>query len=380
MKNSKLILIFLAVFLFGCKNEMPNVDENSFSDSKSIPFVNVPREELPDWLNEWIDQACKDFVGLDWIQGPAAEVYRGTWKGKTIYQATSSYSSAKLNFFDENGEVPNLTPSSSPPTTIDVRNWDWQKMYPETKDWVLIFQIVDGVIVDGATVKSSSSTDNTKIVDKYHFPDISKMNDWERPTIIQDRLAALQIPDAVLASISTEGLLETCLDFPYLIDIFHANDYQTGFNALVEEFNGFREILKRSDLTTALIGKYNRVGTDVKGLRMLNIIEQGMFSFRHFVLEFMLAQDVVLNNLNKEQEETLFLLTVEHKKIKSSYTDIFSSLNDVPVNLLYAKKILSDNQAGADMKNTLLEFTQAPRYIEQNVISYLDDYINVKSK
>ena len=74
------------------------------------------------------------------------------------------------------------------------------------------------------------------------------MNDWERPNIIQERLAALQIPDDILAKISTEGLLETCLAFPYLIDILHSNDYQQGFNGLVEKFNGFREILKRSDL------------------------------------------------------------------------------------------------------------------------------------
>jgi len=51
------------------------------------------------------------------------------------------------------------------------------------------------------------------------------MNDWMRPNIIKERLDALQIPDAVLSRISTEGLLETCLEFPYLIDIFHSNGY-----------------------------------------------------------------------------------------------------------------------------------------------------------
>ena len=75
------------------------------------------------------------------------------------------------------------------------------------------------------------------------------MNDWQHPTIIQDSINALQIPDAVLESISTAGLLETCLEYPYLIEIFFSNDYKYGFETgLVAGFNGYRELLKRHDL------------------------------------------------------------------------------------------------------------------------------------
>jgi len=84
----------------------------------------------------------------------------------------------------------------------------------------------------------------------------------------------------------------------------------------MNEFNGFGELLKRSDLTTVLLDKYNRLGVDVSSLRAKNEIEQGWFTFRHFILEFMLAQDIVLDNLTEKQENPLFLLCFEHKKIK----------------------------------------------------------------
>ena len=216
--------------------------------------------------------------------------------------------------------------------------------------------------------------------DKYKFPDISGMNDWSRPNIIQERIDALQMPEGVLATISTAGLLETCLEFPYLLDILHFNDFQQGFNCLVKNFNGFREILKRPDLPPALINKYYGMGIDIKELPALSLVEQGMFSFRHFVLEFMLAQDVVINNLNEAQEEALFLLTMERKELLNSYPEIFSAMHKAPTALLYAKKMTNDNQVRADMKNAVSAFIQAPMLVNKDVINYLNDYINVKFK
>ena len=65
--------------------------------------------------------------------------------------------------------------------------------------------------------------------DAYVFLIKPKSDEWKQLTIFE-RKASLQIPDDVLANISTEGLLETCLDFPYLFEIwFHGSNYQNGF-------------------------------------------------------------------------------------------------------------------------------------------------------
>jgi hypothetical protein len=221
----------------------------------------------------------------------------------------------------------------------------------------------------------------TKIKDVYEFPIKPETEEWRQFETIEKRIVALQIPDAVIITISTEGLLEICLNFPYLTDIFFCDNYQLGFEAIMKEFNGFRELFKRNNLTNVLLEKYQTLIKDAKSLRLQKEIEQGRFTFRHFVLEFILSQDVVFKNLNTEQERQLFLLSIEHNKIKQDYSDIFSNLNDLPRILLYAKKIMTDPNykfESIEQKKTLSDFIQSPISIDQQTISYLENYINVK--
>ncbi|MDR3286841.1 MAG: hypothetical protein LBT27_05310 [Prevotellaceae bacterium] len=219
--------------------------------------------------------------------------------------------------------------------------------------------------------------------DVYDFPIKQGSKEWAEIESVEKRITALQIPDNVLLDISTEGLLETCLAFPYLIDILFCDNYQKGFEALVAEFNGFQELLKRKDLITVLLNKYKNLTTDVTSLRYQNSVEQGKFSFRHFVLEFMLTQDVVFKNLNLEQERQLFLLTAEHKKIKNSYLDIFSNLNFLSTNVLYAKKIINDPNfkfESIEQKKAISDFVNAPLYIDQQIIGDLEKQVMLNIK
>jgi hypothetical protein len=221
------------------------------------------------------------------------------------------------------------------------------------------------------------------VKDVYEFPIKPESKEWIQFESIEGRIAALQIPDAVLIKMSTEGLLETCLKFPYLIDIFFFNSYQQGFEALTDEFNGFRELLKRRDLTNALLKKYRSLSADAASLRLRESVEQGMFTFRHFVLEYMLTQDVVFKTLSPEQEKQLFLLSFEHKKMKSNYSDVFSNLNDIPTNLLYVKKAMSDADfkfKSAEQKKALSDFIQNPRLIDPRIMDNVEDFITVKFK
>jgi hypothetical protein len=134
----------------------------------------------------------------------------------------------------------------------------------------------------------------TKINDVYDFPVKQESKEWVQLESVEKRIEALQIPDFVLTKISTEGLLETCLAFPYLTDILFCDDYQKGFEALSTEFNGFRELLIRKDLTEVLLKKYQALNSRLTTVRLQKSVEQGKFSFRHFVLEFILTQDVAL--------------------------------------------------------------------------------------
>ena len=129
----------------------------------------------------------------------------------------------------------------------------------------------------------------------------------------------------------------------------------------------------------SLIKKYNDLRFNVERVKAFSLLDIGMFSYRHFVLEMIIAQDVVIKNLSEEQERTLFLLTLEHTKIERNYPDIFSGIHIVPTALLYAKKVIIDNQS-AGMENALSKFIKAPSFVGKDEINYLNEYINVKYK
>jgi hypothetical protein len=241
------------------------------------------------------------------------------------------------------------------------------------KKYLCIVLLMTGLCSYGQTV----------VKDVYVFPVKPGSKEWKQIESIKERVAALQIPKTVLREISTEGLLETCLEFPYLTDFMFFDDYQKGFDVLVGRFNGFGELLKRPDLTGVLLKKYKSLGGEAARLRSQSAVEQGKFTFRHFIVEFMLAQDAVCMNLSKEQEKQLFLLSAEHKRIKDTCSDIFGYINSVPVNLLYAKKAMNDGRfkfESVEHKNAVSGFIQSPVFIDREIIKHIEDYIDINYK
>ena len=209
--SAAVMLCMLCVF-WGCKEnkESTKMNEETFlKNLESAPVDLVPVETLPEWLQERI-------IHFEKLSSFTAYIYKGEWENQTIYLDKNNFQSFLGGVpYYENGEP------------IFSYDEDGEKLFSESlvesfrsssKNWVLIWK------KEGLLPNSELSYSRAK--DKYEFPDISGMNDWMRPNIIQERLAALQIPDAVLASISTAGLLETCLEFPYLINIFHADNFQ----------------------------------------------------------------------------------------------------------------------------------------------------------
>lgn len=228
--------------------------------------------------------------------------------------------------------------------------------------------------VSDGIVSSEAFDDAKKVEDEYVFPKLSV--EWAPDETVQSRLEALQIPDDVLATISTAGLLETCLNFPYLSDIFFCNDYQQGFEALAMEFNGFRELMKRPDLVKTLLMKYSGMGREVAGIRSRSDVEIGRFSFRHFVLEMTMAQDAVIEEMDAEQEKQLIVMSLERTKTEQANADVFGGMHVVPTSLLYAKKIAATPDAGITASQAT--FIQAPLHIDPETVKSLEDHVIAK--
>lgn len=78
---------------------------------------------------------------------------------------------------------------------------------------------------------------------------------WNQYSSTLERVYALQIPDNVIVNLSTDTLLDICLDYPFLIELCLDDNYQKNFDLISSQFNGLSELLNRSDLFEALLNK-----------------------------------------------------------------------------------------------------------------------------
>ena len=199
---------------------------------------------------------------------------------------------------------------------------------------------------------------------------------WKQMSIFE-RIQALQIPEDIIHGIPTSELLETCLDFPYLIDILFSDNLQSGFVELTIEFNGFRELLCRKDLTETVLTKNNslpyEIARDYGG-----IYEKGIFSIKWLVFEMILTQDSVLSCMDKDSIDMLLSSSKENIKIKNDNPSIFSSLNTIPTYLLFAKHIMKDEAFrlfGKEDKHIITRFVENPVGVPDSVIPLIMKYI-----
>jgi hypothetical protein len=138
--------------------------------------------------------------------------------------------------------------------------------------------------------------------DAYNFDLVTNMSDW-RDIPYPEKVERIQIPEKILKQMSTEGLVETCLNYPLFIVTLAYNYPQHGFNQIVAEFNGFSELFNREDAASILLKKY------------IDMDLEGKFRGDLFYMEFLIAQNEILAKLS--DYEVVILLESCFEKIIS---------------------------------------------------------------
>jgi hypothetical protein len=132
----------------------------------------------------------------------------------------------------------------------------------------------------------------------------------------------------VLLVTPTAKSLEICLDYPFLVNIFFHNSLQSGFDGLLSQFNGLKELMGRPDLSNVLLAKYSKFSDDMQEVEYRNGDGKFLLSIHHLVVDIMLAQDFILNSLSGDQESVLSTLSSMNSKIRDRNPSFFSTLYD----------------------------------------------------
>ena len=175
--------VFIASLLTSGCNEKGKehiiIDEFAFFEILgSAPFVTVPKEDLPEWLQQRIER---------WESGEnyIARIFRGKWNGRVVYFIRTPFQSCPFcDISYENGE-----------RLVWEERDEILKFTSTSKDWVKIYQIGPDVAFGVVPKNALSDIARLSVEDKFEFPDISHLNDWNSVDIMPQRFKALQLPD-----------------------------------------------------------------------------------------------------------------------------------------------------------------------------------------
>lgn len=139
------------------------------------------------------------------------------------------------------------------------------------------------------------------IIDEYIYPIRPGTEAWSNLVTETDRFNAMQLPDSILQSISTWGLISTCFNYPAYGLWGAFNDISGYMNGLSERFNGLKELYARDDVTGILLYTYRHLD-----------LEKFDNSIKLSFAELVIGSDKFVSLLDRKQK--IYLVSVALSK------------------------------------------------------------------
>lgn len=209
----------------------------------------------------------------------------------------------------------------------------------------------------------------------YQFPVRPGDENWKQFQTPNEMYESCQIPSHILSKMSTQDLVETCINYPLINTLYAYNDLQKGFLSIKMRFNGFEELVKRQDSGNELMKFYDKMNPE--GFDKNWSIEKiGKFTLEFTYVETLLAQRDIQSNMSKEERKKLVTICLNKYKAKLDHADLHGTY--CTMNTVWVIGRLMENQDGVK-NNTNSEYELA-RYvfIEQGLLTDLkvsDDII-----
>jgi hypothetical protein len=186
---------------------------------------------------------------------------------------------------------------------------------------------------DGTNVCETGTCTIEKPADIYDYPVKGGTPEWAAFTSHQQMEDACQIPADTLAKMSTDGLIQTCMDYPLLGDLL----LNIGVNVpgalsnMMQTFSGLIELCKRSDAGIKMIARYSRM--DHSCLDTYNSYsEKGKFSSNFTAYEMIISYDSIISKMTIDDKRNLIIIALKKYNCKReqpqnySYYDFSTSL------------------------------------------------------
>lgn len=202
----------------------------------------------------------------------------------------------------------------------------------------------------------------------WDYPIKPGSKEWlAKPSFIE-RLSLLNIPEDTLQAMGTDRLMNCCLDYPYFSLIFTRNSLQQGYEFIKNNFNGFRELEKRTDAGDFIFRKYENMDPAVVSYQPSQL-EAGEYMAQFTFIEILLAQDSILFRLNDETKKRILNTTLEKFKQKANNHNY--GIEGLSTTALILAKII-DEYDDKDLKLNSNEKTAIKKFTKSCHVEELD--------
>lgn len=142
----------------------------------------------------------------------------------------------------------------------------------------------------------------------------------------ENKFKACQLPDSVLNTIPTQELADLCITFPLRYDFLLVNNEDVAVKYILENFNGFKELLNRQDGPIEFIIAYKEFSSKT-------VAEQLTEAY----MELALANEVFYDKLSTSNLNVLY--SVVEEKLKGRLFGKDTLISQTRINNLYSKMI-----------------------------------------
>jgi len=172
----------------------------------------------------------------------------------------------------------------------------------------------------------------------YQFTILPGTEAWKNLDINANRHALLQISEDTLSIISTQRLVETCLYYPMITEVFAFDNSIQGFEVVRKKFNGFDELYRRQDAAICLLLYYQQRNPSFI-TQFKESVDRGRYSFDFVLLELMIAQSEIIEQLSIYQMQE-FLISVLGKLEQQSTLSQYYSRVFMPISAITIGRVL----------------------------------------
>lgn len=165
------------------------------------------------------------------------------------------------------------------------------------------------VILIHSPVDGSNGDWHVPAADAYIFPIDPRRTPKEWEAAGANRSSLLQIPDNLLKQMTTYGLIETIINYPYSNDfINHAPYLMVGLEGRLNKFNGYIELLSREDSARELIRLYSSI--NIQSMKD----NAWVYSLTFIMIELLISNYEILNKMTFLEKSIMISLVIENTK------------------------------------------------------------------